>query len=482
MFLKAVTVLISLVFSFYSFGEVEIIEKSVNSKDLTSAADSADQVTGDESASGCGVVSDGRNFCQNMCESIIANVERGESELTAESLMAGAASVKFNFDASGDGGVVDKGMALDSVLKTKLTLDEIKLRFYISGKGHIVKGCGAAISNHQTMAGNYMAQYKAAAASQHALSHEYAQKASEHRRSALIAENLLKKSVADLTSKETLTAADVANAAGGVMDVGATINAAKSALGGESVAEGKQKAWVKPALMGAAAVGGALLLNKVMTPEDPKDTSKGDQAKRDEANGIVEGPNGERIACKTSGNVGREECRNYLKNYCATADAGNAGCQAFHAVECREDNKNTNYCVFASTRSYCAQGGTVISQSPGCQWMKDRPSTCNGNFDNIDCLAKTTPDALKLTCPNFPNDPLCQAQGSGAIVTQPSTPSPTPTSPSTPTEGVILSSVSPASSVVTSNSMLSGSSNLTRSLCRSGQLYDCGADRLPSSY
>jgi hypothetical protein len=172
-----------------------------------------------------------------------------------------------------------------------------------------------------------------------------------------------------------------------------------------------------------AVVGGAAIVGGILY-KDHKDHKKAEEKKEkvedDFQNGIAKNADGTTTNCLTTTTYKNAECQPVMLNYCAKTDnAGKAGCTAFNNAYCSAADATQAYCASTAAQEYCKQEGDVIGQSPACQWMSARPSSCARTPQDVKCLTAMSPAQLDAECPKFPNDPLCKAYKSGKVVTQP---------------------------------------------------------------
>lgn len=231
-----------------------------------------------------------------------------------------------------------------------------------------------------------------------------------------------------------------------------------------------------------AAVGGAAIVGGLLykSHEDKKEEKeKREQQAANLAKGIA--PDG--TNCVTPDTFTAPQCKSILINYCSKSENANKpGCGAFNNHYCAASDAPQAYCLGNSARNYCRQSGDLIGQSPACQWVSGMPASCAKSPEDMKCLTNLTPAQLEAQCPNFPNDPLCQAHGSGKVVTQPAG------GDSVGTVGASAKMASAGTGLndivgqVDQSSMASENDNLWRgnsaaydTLCKRGQLVNCGS-------
>lgn len=179
------------------------------------------------------------------------------------------------------------------------------------------------------------------------------------------------------------------------------------------------------AAIGAVAGGGLLLYKNHEDKKEKKE--KAAQAAAAEAaakkkaedefqNGIAsDGTN-----CKSPDTYKKDICEPVLLNYCGKSENSKGpGCMAFSSHYCAAADAAQGFCLAVTSEGYCSQSGEMIDQSPACEWVNSRPSSCARSPEGIECLTKLTPAQLDEKCPQFPNDPLCQAHMAGRVVVQP---------------------------------------------------------------
>jgi len=170
--------------------------------------------------------------------------------------------------------------------------------------------------------------------------------------------------------------------------------------------------------LGVAAVGAvALTVAAVHRHNDAKARAK---VASDLANGIIHNPDGTTTNCLTASTYTTSTCQPVLINYCSVAsNTGKPGCTAFNSSYCSSSSASQSYCLTGTSTTYCSQGGATIAQSPACQWMSMRATTCTASSTDIGCMSNMSASQLQSLCPSFPNDPLCQSFNAGNVVTQP---------------------------------------------------------------
>jgi hypothetical protein len=236
----------------------------------------------------------------------------------------------------------------------------------------------------------------------------------------------------------------------------------------------------------AAVVGGAVMYKNHR--DDKKEEARKEEIKRNYENGIIVTDKGEQLNCLTDNTYNSLECRPAMFNYCGkSANSGKAGCTAFANSYCATANASQAYCMARSAKTYCAQTGALIPQSPACEWMAARPTTCNAQPENLQCLTSATPAQLTTKCATYPSDPLCQAFRAGKVVTQPAgssfssegTAVATSTGTGTTTLNGLVSGTTGATNGSTTSSSTSGTSLLgsattpMQRMCAAGQLTNC---------
>ncbi|MEK6554241.1 MAG: hypothetical protein AABZ31_03290, partial [Bdellovibrionota bacterium] len=174
----------------------------------------------------------------------------------------------------------------------------------------------------------------------------------------------------------------------------------------------------KVAIGGAVLGGGLLLMDHIGDKKEKKKEKKEEEAKKKLAEGIIKDADGNDLACFSEQNYMRLECNQTMLGLCQAGKADTAGCKAFNSNYCASTGSGSNYCLYADSKTYCSQTGSVIASSPACQWANARSSECKSNPEQVSCLYSGSADALTLACANYPSDPLCAAHTGGRIVVQ----------------------------------------------------------------
>lgn len=170
---------------------------------------------------------------------------------------------------------------------------------------------------------------------------------------------------------------------------------------------------------GAAVGAGAMYLLKGDGKKKDEETDEAKKAAAAKAaNGVIKDSAGQEITCFSPEQVTNPTCKATLLSLCQGEKSNSAGCRTFEAGYCAGEGNGSNYCLYAETKVYCAQSGDMIASSPACAWKNARPASCTSDPEAVTCLAAGTPEALTLSCGNFPNDPLCKANSAGRVVVQ----------------------------------------------------------------
>lgn len=177
---------------------------------------------------------------------------------------------------------------------------------------------------------------------------------------------------------------------------------------------------LKYGAIGGAAVGGYMLLKG-----GKKDKDKEDELTSEEKNqGVIVLEDGTKIACFSQANFQRSECRSTMISLCQASDKETTGgCNSFNNFHCSNigEGKDSMYCLYSATASYCNQTGDVIGDSPSCKWRDSRPKEeCQADPEAISCRVPIAAAELEAQCGNYPYDPVCKAKDNNIAVTQPS--------------------------------------------------------------
>jgi hypothetical protein len=171
--------------------------------------------------------------------------------------------------------------------------------------------------------------------------------------------------------------------------------------------------------IGAGVIGGGLLLKDHLDDKkDAKKEKKAAEEKERAENGIIKDADGNDLVCFSEQNYLRVECSETMLGLCQAGKSTTAGCKAFNSNYCASTGSGTNYCLYADSRKYCSQSGSVIASSPACTWSATRSDECKKNPEQVSCLYSGSADSLTLACANYPSDPLCAANSAGRIVVQ----------------------------------------------------------------
>jgi hypothetical protein len=171
--------------------------------------------------------------------------------------------------------------------------------------------------------------------------------------------------------------------------------------------------------IGAGVIGGGLLLKDHLDDKkDKKKEAKAAEEKKRAENGIIKDADGNDLVCFSEQNYLRVECSETMLGLCQAGKSTTAGCKAFNSNYCASSGSGTNYCLYADSRTYCSQSGSMIASSPACTWSASRSDECKKNPEQVSCLYSGSAESLTLACANYPSDPLCAANSAGRIVVQ----------------------------------------------------------------
>ncbi|MEQ1663879.1 MAG: hypothetical protein ABL927_00725 [Bdellovibrionales bacterium] len=216
--------------------------------------------------------------------------------------------------------------------------------------------------------------------------------------------------------------------------------------------------------MGIAAVGMIVQGRQ----ENAKQKAEADKAANNAANAVIQTAAGQ-VDCRAASGSGitNPDCKAPLMSYCSNPQkAKDVGCAAFDKSICASGG-STSYCVGKQADEYCDRSNAGLADSPSCMWIKDRPSSCRSQPDDIKCMSNISQADLKSKCEKFNNDPLCRASASGQMVLQPISGSGVPNL-STPA-GSNNPSRTPSSDLNLSQS----TSEAHRWMCQQGLVADC---------
>jgi hypothetical protein len=219
-----------------------------------------------------------------------------------------------------------------------------------------------------------------------------------------------------------------------------------------------------------AAVAVVAVVNKVVNDrkESRDNEAKADKAANNAANAVIQTAAGQ-VDCRAASGSGitNPDCKAPLMSYCSNPQkAKDVGCAAFDKSICASGG-SASYCVGKQADEYCDRSNAGLADSPSCMWMKERPSSCRSQPDDIKCMSNISQADLKSKCEKFNNDPLCRASASGQMVLQPNSGSGVPD----------LSGASRADSTSRTPSsdlnLSQSTSEAHRWMCQQGLVADC---------
>lgn len=216
--------------------------------------------------------------------------------------------------------------------------------------------------------------------------------------------------------------------------------------------------------MGIAAV--AMIVQDRKESRDNE--AKANQAASNAANAVIQTAAGQ-VDCRAANGSGitNPDCKAPLMSYCSNPQkARDAGCVAFDKSICASGG-SASYCVGKQADEYCDRSNAGLADSPSCMWMKDRPSSCRSQPDDIKCMSNISQADLKSKCEKFNNDPLCRASASGQMVLQPNSGSGVPNL-STP-----VGSNNPSRTPSSDLNLSQSTSEAHRWMCQQGLVADC---------
>jgi hypothetical protein len=200
--------------------------------------------------------------------------------------------------------------------------------------------------------------------------------------------------------------------------IAANENKVVSSLASFEASRAKKSLLTKVAIGGAAVGGGLLLMDHLDDKKDKKKEAKAAEEKERAENGIIKDADGKDLLCFSEQNYLRVECSETMLGLCQAGKSTTAGCRAFNSNYCASSGSGTNYCLYADSRTYCSQSGSMIASSPACTWSASRSDECKKNPEQVSCLYSGSAESLTLACANYPSDPLCAANSAGRIVVQ----------------------------------------------------------------